>query len=69
MDREILVLTSLVGIHLLWVLAPLLPAILIFWLFPSTSVASKRPIGKSDRSCWRGFCRLSYRLCHDLHRH
>jgi hypothetical protein len=39
MSHEAVTLWSLVGIHLLWVAAPLLPAILIYKLFPSTSVA------------------------------
>jgi hypothetical protein len=44
MERELIVLTSIIGIHLLWVLAPLVPAILIYWLFPSTTVAVTGPL-------------------------
>ena len=44
MSREMTVLVSLVGLHLLWVLAPLVPAILIYKLFPATSVAVSGPL-------------------------
>jgi len=42
--REMMVLASLVGVHMLWVLLPLLPAILIYRLFPNTSVAVSGPL-------------------------
>ncbi len=44
MSREMTVVMSLVGLHLLWVLAPLVPAILIYKLFPATSVAVNGPL-------------------------
>ena len=44
MSREMTVVMSLVGLHLLWVLAPLVPAILIYKLFPATSVVVNGPL-------------------------
>jgi hypothetical protein len=44
MSREMTVVWSLVGLHLLWVLAPLVPAVLIYKLFPATSVAVSGPL-------------------------
>lgn len=43
MSREMTVVASLIGLHLLWVLAPLIPAILIYKLFPATTVAVSGP--------------------------
>jgi len=37
-------LFSLAGLYTLWVLLPLVPSILIYWLFPSTSVAVSGPL-------------------------
>jgi membrane protein implicated in regulation of membrane protease activity len=44
MSHEAMTLWSLVGIHLLWILAPLIPAVLIYWLFPSTTIAVNGPL-------------------------
>lgn len=41
---EDFVLIAIGGIHLLWVFSPLLPAILIYKLFPTTHVAVKGPL-------------------------
>jgi hypothetical protein len=44
MSRELMVLFSLMGLYSVWVLLPLVPAILIYLLFPSTSVAVSGPL-------------------------
>ena len=44
MSREAMVLFSLAGLHAVWVLLPLVPAILIYWLFPNTAVAVSGPL-------------------------
>jgi len=44
MSRESMVWLSLTGLHVTWVLLPLIPAILIYWLFPSTAVAVSGPL-------------------------
>ena len=44
MSREAMVLFSLIGLHTVWVLLPLVPAILIYWLFPNTAVAVSGPL-------------------------
>lgn len=44
MPHEIITLLSLTGVHLLWVTAPLLPAILIYSLFPNSTVAVSGPL-------------------------
>jgi hypothetical protein len=44
MSKEAMVLFSLVGLHAVWVLLPLVPAILIYWLFPNTAVAVSGPL-------------------------
>jgi len=44
MSHEAMTLWSLIGIHAFWVAAPLLPAILIYTLFPSTTVAVSGPL-------------------------
>jgi hypothetical protein len=44
MAVEWVTLLALVGVHVLWIAAPLLPAILIYWLFPSTTVAVSGPL-------------------------
>ena len=43
MSLEMLVLLSLVGLIAIWVMLPLVPAILIYRLFPSTAVAVSGP--------------------------
>ena len=35
----IVAILALVGAHIIWVLLPLAPAVLIYWLFPNTPVA------------------------------
>jgi hypothetical protein len=44
MSRELMVLFSLIGLYSVWVLLPLVPAILIYLLFPNTSVAVSGPL-------------------------
>src|SRR5262249_29484138 len=44
MSREILVLISISLLHILWVLLPLIPAVLIYKLFPDTAVAVSGPL-------------------------
>ena len=44
MSREMMVILSLVGIYTVWVILPLLPAILIYRLFPNTVVAVTGPL-------------------------
>ena len=44
MPRELMIFLSLVGLGAVWVSLPLLPAILIYRLFPSTQVAVKGPL-------------------------
>jgi hypothetical protein len=44
MALEPIVLLSLVGVHAMWVMLPLIPAILIYWLFPNTNVAVSGPL-------------------------
>jgi hypothetical protein len=46
MSQETMVLLSLLSLHATWVLLPLVPAILIYWLFPDTAVAVKGPLAK-----------------------
>ena len=40
----IVAILALVGAHILWVLLPLAPAVLIYWLFPNTPVAVSGPL-------------------------
>ena len=40
----IVAILALVGAHILWVLLPLAPAVLIYWLFPHTPVAVSGPL-------------------------
>jgi hypothetical protein len=40
----IVAILALVGAHILWVLLPLAPALLIYWLFPNTPVAVSGPL-------------------------
>jgi hypothetical protein len=44
MPVELMVLFSLIGLYAIWVLLPLVPAILIYRLFPSTAVAVSGPL-------------------------
>lgn len=44
MSREMMVLFSLVCLHVLWVILPLIPSILIYRLFPNTAVAVSGPL-------------------------
>jgi hypothetical protein len=44
MPRELMIFLSLVGLGAVWVSLPLLPAILIYRLFPSTQVAVAGPL-------------------------
>jgi hypothetical protein len=44
MSREFMVDLSLIGLYTVWVLLPLVPAILIYWLFPNTAVAVGGPL-------------------------
>jgi hypothetical protein len=37
LSMEFVSLAAIVGIYVLWLLVPLIPAVLIFWLFPKTS--------------------------------
>jgi hypothetical protein len=41
---QIVAILALVGVYSLWVLLPLLPAVLIYWLFPNTSVGLGGPL-------------------------
>src|SRR4051794_27614805 len=43
MTRELMIIFSLFGLYAAWVLLPLLPAVLIYRLFPSTAVAVSGP--------------------------
>jgi hypothetical protein len=45
-SREQWVLISLIVLHLLWVLLPLVPAVLIYSWFPDTSVAVNGPLAQ-----------------------
>jgi hypothetical protein len=40
----IVAILALVGAHIIWVLLPLAPAVLIYWLFPNTPVAVSGPL-------------------------
>jgi hypothetical protein len=40
----IFAILALIGVHLVWVLVPLVPALLIYWLFPNTPVAVSGPL-------------------------
>jgi len=40
----IVAILALVGAHILWVLLPLAPAVLIYWLFPNTPVTVSGPL-------------------------
>ena len=40
----IVAVLALVGAHIIWVLLPLAPAVLIYWLFPNTPVAVSGPL-------------------------
>jgi hypothetical protein len=40
----IVAILALVGAHIIWVLVPLAPALLIYWLFPNTPVAVSGPL-------------------------
>ena len=40
----IVAILALVGAHILWVLLPLAPAVLIYWLFPNIPVAVSGPL-------------------------
>jgi hypothetical protein len=44
MSHEMLVTYALIGLHAVWVLLPLVPAILIYRLFPNTAVAVSGPL-------------------------
>jgi hypothetical protein len=44
MSRELMVDFSLIGLYSSWVLLPLVPAVLIYWLFPNTAVAVGGPL-------------------------
>jgi hypothetical protein len=44
MSREMMVYFSLIGMYTVWILLPLVPAILIYWLFPNTTVAVSGPL-------------------------
>ena len=44
MPREMMVLFSLACLHILWVLLPLVPSVLIYRLFPNTAVAVSGPL-------------------------
>jgi hypothetical protein len=35
---------ALIGVHVMWVLLPLIPAVLIYWMFPNTPVAVSGPL-------------------------
>jgi hypothetical protein len=41
---QIAVILALAGVYTLWVLLPLIPATLIYWLFPNTSVGLGGPL-------------------------
>jgi hypothetical protein len=43
MDAEVFAMAAMIGILLCWVLLPLIPAVLIYSLFPSTTVAVSGP--------------------------
>src|SRR6201982_2696289 len=40
----IVAILALVGAHIIWVLLPLAPAVLIYWLFPNTPVTVSGPL-------------------------
>src|SRR5260370_5320102 len=40
----IVAILALVGAHIIWVLLPLAPAVLIYWLFPNTPVTLSGPL-------------------------
>jgi hypothetical protein len=44
MQREELILFSLIGLYTVWVLMPMVPAIIIYRLFPNTAVAVSGPL-------------------------
>jgi len=43
LSMEFVSLAAIVGIYVLWLLVPLIPAVLIFWLFPKTSADVSGP--------------------------
>jgi hypothetical protein len=46
MPREMMVMAALVTLYCLWILLPLVPAVLIYRLFPNTSVAVSGPLAQ-----------------------
>ena len=44
----IVAILALVGAHIIWVLLPLAPAVLIYWLFPNTPVAVSGPLDRKS---------------------
>jgi hypothetical protein len=44
MERELMVLLSLIVLYTVWVLLPIVPSVLIYRLFPSTTVAVSGPL-------------------------
>jgi hypothetical protein len=44
MSQEMMMLFSLIGVYTVWVILPLIPAVLIYRLFPDTTVAVNGPL-------------------------
>lgn len=44
MSREVLLMLSWGGLYSGWVLLPIIPSVLIYWLFPNTAVAVSGPL-------------------------
>jgi hypothetical protein len=44
MSQEMMLLLSFVGLHTIWVILPLIPAVIIYRLFPNTTVAVNGPL-------------------------
>jgi len=44
MSRESMVVSFLIMLYGLWVLLPLVPSVLIYWLFPDTKIAASGPL-------------------------